>query len=688
MPRESRPLPGRWRAAMLGSVDGRDQRTAASGWCAIAALIVVAVGVGVIVWYVAATGPTIHAEGLGWPALLVTIGSYGVVGAVLIDRRPDLPFGWLLAGTAATQVIVAGAVLPALAVLRDGGDSTIAHLALAASNLGFVPVAVQGIVYVRFPTGSPSSRRGRILEILIVVGTATVVVGGCLQSEFSDLLAEPSADVSNPLTGGTTIGRIADASLAIAPLVVLAGLLAGLGVVARYRHAHGIERQQLKWMTVGVLVSLALFPFAVAEVSWLDVVDIFGSLLFVTTLAIPVLRYRLWAIDTIVRRSAAYAIATGVLIGVYLLAVRLGTGLMSDALGASVAAAIVAVAFAPLRSLAQRLVDRLAYGDRRDPYRTISALDQRLSEVVEPGQVLPALVSTLSSSLRLPYVAIERAPDHDVIAAAGTEQASVHRWPLVHEGTIEGYLLAAPRLGEERFDDRDQRLLSDVARHAGVAVHAELLAADLITSRQRLVTAREEERRRIRRDLHDGLGPMLTAVGLNIDAARVRLDGPEGIAAGHLDDAREATTRALDDVRRLVYGLRPPVLDNHDLAEAIRLTLRRLESARCRVELDTTNLPELPAAVEVAAYRIVVEAATNSVRHGHASRCRATISHDDHAILLDVCDDGRSTAPWTPGVGIASMREHASELGGVLQCGPTPTGARVHARLPLGVSST
>jgi signal transduction histidine kinase len=361
---------------------------------------------------------------------------------------------------------------------------------------------------------------------------------------------------------------------------------------------------------------------------------------------------------------------------------------MSDALGASVAAAVVAVAFAPLRSLAQRLVDRLAYGDRRDPYRTISALDQRLSEVVEPGQVLPALVSTLSSSLRLPYVAIERAPDHTVIAAAGAEQATVDRWPLVHEGTIEGYLLAAPRSGEDRFDGRDRRLLSDIARHAGVAVHAELLARDLITSRQRLVTAREEERRRIRRDLHDGLGPVLTAVGLNIDAARVRLEDPTGVAAGHLDDAREATTPALADVRRLVYGLRPPALDNHDLADAIRLTLSRLESTRCRVELDATDLPELPAAVEVAAYRIVVEATTNSVRHGNASRCHATISHDDHAILLDVCDDGGSTEPWTPGVGITSMREHASELGGVLHCGPTPTGARVHARLPLGVAPT
>ncbi|MCB0966647.1 MAG: hypothetical protein KDB37_07410 [Ilumatobacter sp.] len=667
-------------------MDGRDQRTAASGWWAVAALVVVAVGVGIIVWYVAAAGPSIHAEGPGWLSLLVTIVSYGIVGAVLIDRRPDLPFGWLLAGTAATQVILAGAVLPALAVLRDGSDSTIAHVGLAASNLGFIPVAVQGIVYVRFPTGSPSSGRGRILEILIVVGTAIVVVGGCLQSEFSDLLTDPPADASNPITGGTTIGRVADATLMIAPLIVLAGLLAGLGVVARYRRAHGIERQQLKWMTVGVLVSLALFPFAVAEVSWLGVVDIFGSLLFVATLAIPVLRYRLWAIDTIVRRSAAYAIATGVLIGVYLVVVRLGTGLMSDALGASVAAAVVAVAFAPLRSRAQRLVDRLAYGDRHDPYRTISALDQRLSEVVEPGQVLPALVNTLSSSLHLPYVAIERAPDHDVIAAAGTEQASVHRWPLVHEGTIEGYLLAAQRSGEDRFDDCDRRLLSDIARHAGVAVHAELLSADLIASRQRLVTAREEERRRIRRDLHDGLGPVLTAVGLNIDAARVQLERQEGAAAGHLDDAREATTRALDDVRRLVYGLRPPVLDNHDLAEAIRLTLGRLESTRCRVELDAAELPELPAAVEVAAYRIVVEAATNSVRHGNASRCHATISHDDHAILLDVCDDGGSSEAWTPGVGITSMREHASELGGILQCGPTPSGARVHARLPLGIA--
>lgn len=677
--------------AKLGTVEDRSERSAASGaasgrW-AVAALVVTVLGVGVTAWYVAVAGwSSSAAEDLQWPTLLVTIVSYGVVGAVLIDRRPDLPFGWLLAGAAATQVVMMAAMLPALVALRDGGDTTIARWGLIASALGFVPVAVQGIVYVRFPTGSPSTHRGRVLEIIIVVGTAIVVVGGLFQSRFSDLLPGRSDDLAHPLTGGTTTGRAADAAVAFAPVVVLAGLVAGLGVVARFRRAHGIERQQLKWMSASVLISLALFPFAVAEVSWLGAVDTVGSLLFVSTLAIPVLRYRLWAIDTIIRRSAVYAIATGVLIVIYLLVIRLGTGLMSDPLGASVAAAIVALAFAPLRSLAQRLVDQFAYGDRRDPYRTISALDQRLAEIAEPGQLLPALVGTLSSSLRLPYVAIERTPDSAVIAATGNEQPATERWPLVHEGTIEGHLVAAPRPGEDGFDERDRRLLSDIARHAGVAVHAELLAADLVASRQRLVTAREEERRRIRGDLHDGLGPVLTAVGLNIDAARARLGDEAGIAADHLDDARDATTQALADIRRLVYGLRPPVLDNLDLVGALRLTLGRLESERCHVELDARDLPELPAAVEVAAYRIVVEAATNSVRHGNASRCRAAISHDDRSILLEVCDDGRSSEPWVPGVGIVSMREQASELGGVLRCDPTPTGARVHARLPLGIA--
>lgn len=354
---------------------------------------------------------------------------------------------------------VAATALPVLAAVRLGNDSALVGWGLAAGTLGFLPVAVQGIVYVRVPTGQPQSSRGRVLEVVIIAGTVLVLVGGLLRSDLSDTAPGRTDGISHPLTGGTVIGSIADAITVAAPLVVLAGLLAGLGVVGRFRRADGIERQQLKWLSVGVIASLALFPFAVAEVSWLSLIDIFGSLLFVVTLAIPVLRYRLWSIDTIVRRSLAYGTVSVLLALVYVGVAAVGASVVSQRVGTATAAIVIAVAFAPLGSRVQRVVDRVAYGDRSDPYRTIDALDRRLADVAEPGELLPVMVTTLATSLRLPYVAIESGNDGIPLAVHGTFTGLVERWPLVHEGTVEGFLIAAPRRGEEAFDQRDRGLL-------------------------------------------------------------------------------------------------------------------------------------------------------------------------------------------------------------------------------------
>lgn len=373
------------------------------------------------------------------------------------------------------------------------------------------------------------------------------------------------------------------------------------------------------------------------------------------------------------------------MVAAYLGLTALGTTIVSERVGASVAAVAVALAFAPLRSRVQSLVDHVAYGDRRDPYRTISDLDRRLGEIASPGEVLPTIVDTVGTSLRLPYVAIERL-DGSPLAVHGSRTDRVESWPLVHEGTEQGVLLASPRRGEDAFDIRDRELLGDVARHAGVAVHAEVLTADLVASRQRLVTAREEERRRLRRDLHDGLGPTLTGIGLNLDAARSRVQADPGGAEQLIRDAKAATSGALADVRRLVYGLRPPALDNLGLVGALRHQIGQLATNGCHVRLDATELPELPAAIEVAAYRTVVEAVTNSIRHGPARNCAVRLRVAAGVLDVDVDDDGTSAGEWTPGVGLLSMQEQATELGGTVEAGPVEQGgSRVSAHYPVAV---
>jgi signal transduction histidine kinase len=270
-----------------------------------------------------------------------------------------------------------------------------------------------------------------------------------------------------------------------------------------------------------------------------------------------------------------------------------------------------------------------------------------------------------------------------------------------------GRLVISPRAPGEGFSDADRRLLEDLARQAEVAVHAVRLTADLQSSRERLVTTREEERRRLRRDLHDGLGPTLASLVLKLDAARKMVRPKPADAEEMLSHLKNQTQDTVGDVRRLVYGLRPPALDDLGLVAAIRQQARGHDfvdglsrkteneaaavdgKASCSIDAPD-DLPLLPAAVEVAVYRIAQEALTNVARHARARRCRVRISVDraGGALTLEVRDDGVGLAEGRrAGVGLSPMRERAEELGGRCEVEPDPEGGtRVLARLPLPAS--
>jgi len=629
----------------------------------------------VIAWLVSGhSGPPDADTPVPWLEPLVTIVSYGVAGALLLDRRPDLPFGWLLAGAAVLTAVEMAVVLPAYEAVAGGDHGVLVRWGLTASSFGFLPIAVQGLINVRFPSGRPASRRGAALEVALIAGTALVVLSGFL----GGTLPVNGVQLANPLTGGTWLGRAASALIVIAPVVVLLGLVAGIGVVIRFARADGVERQQLKWRAVGVVGALVLFPFAASgHLSVLNAVD---APLFVLTLAVPVLRYKLWSIDPILRRSVVYALVTLVLGAGYVAVLTVAARLVSERVAAPVAAGALVLSFVPLRARVQRFVDKVFYGDRSDPARTLRELSRRLT-AVPSGDVLGALAEAVATSLRLPHVAIQR-PDGTPLAGFGPPGTRAESWPLAYEGRVEGLLLASPRRGEDGFDDRDRAVLGDVASQLGVAVHAEGLTAELLRSRQRLVSAREEERRRLRRDLHDGLGPVLTAVGLNLDAVRARLATDPGTAGVHVAEAREATTQALTELRRLVHGLRPPALDDLGLLGALRSQVDRLGAGSgLTVTIEAGELPELPAAVEVMVFRAAVEAVTNVVRHSDATHCGVRLTATSHELELRVWDDGTPAGPWMPGVGLTGMRERAEELGGTLQVGTA--GNSVRARVPL-----
>jgi signal transduction histidine kinase len=469
-------------------------------------------------------------------------------------------------------------------------------------------------------------------------------------------------------------------------------------VAARWRLAEADERQLLRafgWV-LGFIVAVDLVIWVIPELLRAPVLVPWSmqaliGLPFPILIAVAILRYGAFDFDVVIRRSVVYGGLTIAVIAVYVVvAAVLGAALGSASAFATslLATGITALAALPIRDGLQRVANRFIYGDRDEPVRAIRRLGDRLEASVDPDAMPRVVVDTVADALRLPYVGLELGspPTARLAAERGDRPTDVVERRLAFRGEPIGRLLVAPRSPADPLSASDLRLLDDLAQQIGVAAHAALLTEDLRASRERLVTAREEERRRLRRDLHDGLGPALAAIGMRAGAAESLLrDDPER-AGRLLAELQDEVSAAVVDVRRLVDALRPPAIDEVGLVGALRLAADRLDSPgapRLEVEADG-RLPELPAAVEVAAYRIGTEAMTNAVRHADAATCSLRLlGGTDLTVVVE--DDGRGIpSEHRVGVGLVSMHERATELGGECRVEPRPGGGtRVVARLPL-----
>jgi signal transduction histidine kinase len=305
--------------------------------------------------------------------------------------------------------------------------------------------------------------------------------------------------------------------------------------------------------------------------------------------------------------------------------------------------------------------------------------------------VLPTIAQTAARALKLPHAAISLKREDETfetVAEHGSPIGEPLILPLSYGTETIGRLMLSPRSPGEPIGQADRRLLDDLARHAEAAAYAVRLTADLQRSRERLVNAREEERRRLRRDLHDGLGPQLATLTLKLDAARNLLGSEPRAADVLLAGLKVQLQAAISDIRRLVYDLRPPALDELGLISAIREGTANYSQNGLGVSVEAPEiLPPLPAAVEVAAYRIVQEALTNVVRHANARACRVNLTVD-RDLELEIIDDGVGLPEERhAGVGLSSMRERVAELGGIFTAESLSSGGtRVLARLPLEAS--
>lgn len=340
--------------------------------------------------------------------------------------------------------------------------------------------------------------------------------------------------------------------------------------------------------------------------------------------------------------------------------------------------ALTAIGFHPLQVVLRAVVDELLFGTRPDPLGAAHRVVGHIGD--DPVLALRAI----REALVLPYCALRL--DGKTVAESGAEVTHTRTLALSLGPDRSGELAVGLRPGDLTLSAGDSHVLSLVAPLLAQTLRARALADELRESRGQAIAAIEEERRRLRRDLHDGLGARLSGIAFTLDALRNILRNDPAAAEDLLRTLRQETVTAIEDIRGLVYAMRPPALDELGLVTALRqqaLALRAPDGTPLLVDLRADRLQALPAAVEVAAYRIVIEALTNVARHSTSTKATVSLTLREEALEIEITDDGSTGTSWQAGVGITSMGERAAELSGTLSAGSTPRGGRVYAVLPI-----
>ncbi|HUR75622.1 MAG TPA: histidine kinase [Sporichthya sp.] len=572
-------------------------------------------------------------------ALLVLAVLFAAAGCRLVVAAETRPAGGLL--------ILAG-VLATSSVLADlaGRSTDVADRLLVAGAIVAAPLAA--CVYPRFDWRDPVD----------FAMSATVLAGGGVVLLTPDdatattivtiSLTAVSVRLWSRLERGPREERI--------PLLWLTWAFGGSALAAGIVAFAGDGETGPAVLVVAVF---AVVPVAmVVGVARPEAVDVRGLIVHTVVIAVTMLLY----LSVFVGVASAFGEPSTYNIG---------------ALG--VLGAVCALGFHPTTVILRGVIDRLLFGDRPDPLRAATQVVDRIGE--DPVLAL----QVIREALVLPYASLRA--DGVELTSSGAEVTHTRTIALDLGGNSVGEMVVGLRPGDLRLSAADENVLRIVAPLLAQTIRARALAADLQASRGQAIAAIEEERRRLRRDLHDGLGPTLTGVAFATDAARNKLRNDPSGADELLARLRSDTADAISEIRRLVEGLRPPALDELGLVTAVRQQARGMHTAGgapLAVTIDAPEpMPELPAAAEVAAFRIVVEALTNVARHSASDSAHVTLSVGPAGLGIVVVDAGNGGAPWRPGVGMSSMRERVEQVGGSLSAGAGPAGGRVEATIPL-----
>lgn len=530
------------------------------------------------------------------------------------------------------------------------------------------------------------------------VGDAAVTAGTVLVSSGLLLVvpvakarrAQQAVQVSVAVLGGAAVAAASAGAEQVAVSCLL-GVLAALftGGWVHFEATGGAARRQLLWLVLGVITSV---PTASVFLLAADSSDGPATLLVASVLTLPLPLTTGIALHSPDRRDVRPVISRVVLtavmstlsVSVFASAVSVLRLVLDRPPGVGVLgilAALLAAAHHPVLVQARNTIDELLFGGRADPLPTLARLGEQLSTAAAPEQWL----ESLRRSLAVPGLELRHEGLH--VASAGSVGDRVETLPLRAGAEAPGELLIGLPPDQLRLPTTTRAVLQLVSGPLGQALESAHLTEQLRRSRSEVVGVLEEERRRMRRDLHDGLGPTLTGVAYSADAAANLLQSDPVEAAALVQQLRGDVGEAISEIRRIVYGLRPRALDELGLVAAVTQQAGRLrarDGRPFRVDVAAAELPELSAAVEVVAYRVAVEAVTNVARHAGVDAARITFRLGDDGVLdVRVADSGPATQPWREGVGITSMRERVEQLGGSLTTSSGVEGGCVRALLPL-----
>jgi signal transduction histidine kinase len=635
----------------------------------------------------------------------------GAMGALIASRQPRNVTGWILlaiAPAAATAFFGVEYSYYAL-VIRDGalpgGDWAVwagdfMWIAILALPITFLPLL--------FPDGHvPSPRWRPFLWVCIVfVGLATVAF-----ALDPGPLGPASAGAVNPV-GVEAAAPVAAFLDGPGYYVLLAmGVVSVTSLILRFRRARGVERQQIKWFVFGVtvlvasfLVTAALEPLGARGFVADTLIPVVGFFAVPLGAGIAILRYRLFDIDVVINRTLLYGVLAVFITAVYV-GIVVGVGALVGSRGnlflSIVATAVVALAFQPVRQWARHFANRLVYGKRATPYEVLSAFSEHVGDGYTGDDILPRMATMIGEA-----TGAERArvwirvgaelrpaaawPDGEPDAAplpAGDDGLPAfpegeRAFPVRHQGELLGALTVVTSR-REPLNPTQQKLIGDLAGQAGLILRNVRLIEELRASRQRLVTAQDEERRRLERNIHDGAQQQLVALAVKLRLARTLAGKDADRAQALLDELQTDTQEALENLRDLARGIYPPLLADQGLAAALQAQARKVPFP---VEVQPDGVGRYPAETEATAYFCVLEALQNAAKYAEASTATVRLRQENGHLVFAVTDDGAGFDPATTprGSGLQNMADRLEAVGGSVEVASSPgAGTTITGRIPV-----